>query len=97
MSPEESDEADKLLIAFYMIDLFRLDIFDKGCSKKINFLNFCIELETDDYDRYRLNTIVEIGVETERNARTYLNSSEFRIPLTMTYIGISDSPIGIRI
>lgn len=46
--------------------MFELDVFELGMN-----IICIVELDPEDYDRYRLNMILEIGIESECNFRLF--------------------------
>jgi hypothetical protein len=57
--------------------MYKLDIFEKG-FRFIKIIS--LELEPDDYDRFRTNMILEVGIDSEQNFRMFnCNNTNFSI------------------
>lgn len=86
------DYADIQLLCYLLTQMFDLNTFTK-------------ELDIDDYDRYKENCILKKEVNSESCYRYYISkqiytkilASEYRIPVTISYLGINDKPIGVRL
>ncbi|TNV74888.1 hypothetical protein FGO68_gene6887 [Halteria grandinella] len=84
------DNSDIQLLCYVLSHLFDLHVFVK-------------ELDTDDYERYRENCIIQNTLTSESCYRFYVGkifyilANEYRIPVTISYVGIQDNPIGILV
>jgi hypothetical protein len=68
---------------------------------------YLLELDTDDFDRFKSNAILEIQVESEKSQTSFhgthsqnlifLDSSLYKLPLTQCYLGLNDQPLGVRV
>ncbi|CAD8195216.1 unnamed protein product [Paramecium octaurelia] len=77
------DYADIQLLCYLLTQMFDLNTFAK-------------ELDLDDYDRYKENSVVKKEVNSECCYRFFI-TSKYRIPVTISYLGINDKPIGVRL
>ncbi|CAK89615.1 unnamed protein product (macronuclear) [Paramecium tetraurelia] len=85
------DYADIQLLCYLLTQMFDLNTFAK-------------ELDLDDYDRYKENSIMKKEVNSECCYRFFISmsvllieASKYRIPVTISYLGINDKPIGVRL
>ncbi|CAD8095759.1 unnamed protein product [Paramecium sonneborni] len=77
------DYSDMQLLCYLLSQLFDLNTYAK-------------ELDLDDYDRYKENCIISNEVNSESCYR-YFITSEYKVPVTISYLGINDRPIGVKL